>query len=253
MLEVQSLSKSFEDILVIEDCSFQVETGGSMSVLGRSGCGKTTLLKILAGLTTPDAGKVLIDGKDITETPAHLRHIVYLPQEALLFPHLDVRENIAFGLRVRKKTKRMINEEVRAMLEQLGLSDKMHSRPHKLSGGERRRVSFGRSLITHPAVLLLDEPFENLDPETRTDMQKLYRKLSADFQITSVFVTHNLKEAIIMGDRISTLRNGRLHAYDDVQSFVNDPASGASEEMTFWNQFSLRGTLDNENSPEYLK
>ncbi len=253
MLEVQSLSKSFADTLVIGNCSFYTETGQSMSVLGRSGCGKTTLLKILAGLIAPDAGKVLIDGEDITDTPAHLRHMVYLPQEALLFPHLDVCENIAFGLRVRKKPNRVITDEVRKMLNQIGLSDKIHSRPHELSGGERRRVSFGRSLITQPAVLLLDEPFENLDPETRTDMQKLYRKLSVDYHITSVFVTHNLKEAIVMGDRISTLRNGQLHTYEDVHSFINDPASGASDEMAFWNQFSERSTLDNENSSEFFK
>ncbi|HKI47027.1 MAG TPA: ABC transporter ATP-binding protein [Balneolales bacterium] len=253
MLEIQSLSKSFEDTLVIANCSFRVETGQSMSVLGRSGCGKTTLLKMLAGLIAPDAGKVLIDGKDITGTPAHLRHMVYLPQEALLFPHLDVCENIAFGLRVRKKSNRVIQDEVRRMLEQLGLSDKLRSRPYELSGGERRRVSFGRSLITQPAVLLLDEPFENLDPETRTDMQKLYRKLSADYHITSVFVTHNLKEAIVMGDHISTLKNGQLHTYNDVHSFISDPASGASDEMAFWNQFSEKNTLDNQKSPEYLK
>ena len=253
MFEVQSLSKSFEDTLVIGNCSFRVETGQSMSVLGRSGCGKTTLLKILAGLMEPDAGKVVIDGKDMTDTPAHLRQMVYLPQEALLFPHLDVCENIAFGLRVRKKPNRDIADEVHKMLEQIGLSEKMHSRPHELSGGERRRVSFGRSLITQPAVLLLDEPFENLDPETRTDMQKLYRKLSADYQITSVFVTHNLKEAIVMGDRISTLKNGQLHTYDDVQSFINDPTSGASDEMAFWNQFSEKSRLDNENSSDFFK
>lgn len=217
-----------------------------MSVLGRSGCGKTTLLKILAGLTPPDSGQVFIDDTDITSVPAHQRHVVYLPQEALLFPHLDVCENIAFGLRVRKKPKSIIDQEVHKMLEQIGLVDKMNSRPHELSGGERRRVSFGRALVTQPAVLLLDEPFENLDPETRADMQTLYRQLAADYNITSVFVTHNLKEAIVMGDRISTLHDGRLHTYSDVRSFINDPDSGASEEMAFWNQFS-------EKSPEYLK
>ncbi len=246
MLEVKSLSKSFYETLVIESCSFRVKTGDTMSVLGRSGCGKSTLLKILAGLTLPDSGRVFIDKTDITDVPAHQRHIVYLPQEALLFPHLDVCENIAFGLRVRKNPKTVINMEVHNMLEQLGLLDKMNSRPHELSGGERRRVSFGRALITQPSVLLLDEPFENLDPETRSDMQKLYRKLAADYNITSVFVTHNLKEAIMMGDNISTLRDGQLHAYNDVRSFINDPESGASEEMAFWNQFS-------EKSPEYLK
>ena len=251
MLEVQSLSKSFEDTLVIGNCSFRVETGQSMSVLGRSGCGKTTLLKMLAGLISPDSGSILIDGKNMTTVPAHLRHIVYLPQEALLFPHLDVFENIAFGLRVRKKSNHVVGEEVRKMLNQLGLTDKIHNQPHELSGGERRRVSFGRSLITQPAVLLLDEPFENLDPETRTDMQKLYRNLSADYNITSVFVTHNSKEAIVMGDRISTLKNGKLHMYDDVHSFINDPASGATEEMAFWNKFSEERAVNNENSPEY--
>jgi len=215
-----------------------VETGQSMSVLGRSGCGKTTLLKILAGLSSPDNGRVEIDGRDITDVPAHLRHVVYLAQEALLFPHLYVCDNIAFGLRVRKVPRKVINEEVEKMLLQLGLSDKMHSRPYELSGGERRRVSFGRSIIIKPAVLLLDEPFENLDPETRTDMQKLYKKLASDYNITSVFVAHNLKEAIMMGDTLSTLRSGKLHTYANLQSFTNDPISGVSEEITFWNQFN---------------
>ena len=253
MLEIQSISKSFSDNPVIVDCSFQIDTGQSMSVLGRSGCGKTTLLKILAGLTAPDHGNIFIDEKDVTGVPAHLRHAVYLPQEALLFPHLDVFENLAFGLRVRNKTNRAINDEVGRMLERLGLSDKTHSNPDELSGGERRRVSFGRALITQPDVLLLDEPFENLDPETRSDMHKLYRKLSNSYNITSVFVTHNLKEAIIMGDRISTLRDGRLHTYEDVQSFINDPDSGATEEMAFWNQFMQKSDMVNENRSEYLK
>ena len=233
-LEVRGLSKAFGTERVLESVSFEVAERQTLSVLGRSGCGKTTLLKLLAGLQVPDAGVIVRRGADITTLPVERRDIVYLYQEPLLFPHLSVFENLAFGLRLRKVEPDRVRHQVSQMLDRLDLADQGEKPPHRLSGGQRQRVSFGRALIVSPSLLLLDEPFSSLDAETRTQMQALFKRVAAEFAITSIFVTHDLKEALLMGDGLATIRGGQLKQYASRQAFVADPESGVGTERDFW-------------------
>jgi ABC-type Fe3+/spermidine/putrescine transport system ATPase subunit len=233
-LQVQHLSKSFESETVIHDLSFGLEAEQTLSILGQSGCGKTTLLKIIAGLLQEDSGEILLNGERINAIPAQKRGIVYLYQETLLFPHLNVFENVAFGLRLRKGAEKDIRSKTMEMIRSLGLEDKRDKMPDQLSGGQKQRVSFGRALIVKPSLLLLDEPFGNLDTDTRTDMQRLFREVARAFRISSVFVTHDLKEAILMGDHIGRMKAGRLQLFPDLKTFIQDKESGIGDEIRFW-------------------
>lgn len=233
-LNLQHISKSFGQESVIRDLSLQLQAQKTLSILGASGCGKTTLLKIIAGLIAPDAGKIFLGEKDITGFPANRRNIVYIYQEPLLFPHLNVFENIAFGLRIRKKPDKEIRELTNKIITRLGLEAQIKKSPEQLSGGQRQRVAFGRAIIINPPVLLLDEPFASLDFETRTSMQQLFKELTHEFGITSVFVTHDLKEALLMADEIAWMKGGTLQHYESLEAFRNDPQSGVGKEIEFW-------------------
>jgi ABC-type Fe3+/spermidine/putrescine transport system ATPase subunit len=233
-LRVKGLTKSFGRETVLEDVSFTLAERHTLSVLGRSGCGKTTLLKALAGLHELDVGSVHRRGQDITRVPVEKRDIVYLYQEPLLFPHLSVFENVAFGLRLRKIDAARVDRDVVHMLTSLDLLDQRDKAPHLLSGGQRQRVSFGRALIVNPSLLLLDEPFSSLDAETRTQMQGLFKRVAAEYAITAIFVTHDLKEALLVGDAFATIRAGHFRAYATRQDFMDDPESGVRQEAGFW-------------------
>jgi len=233
-LTAQHISKSFGSEQVLNNLSLTLQEHETLSILGRSGCGKTTLLKILAGLESADQGKVLIEDTNIQELSSQHRDVVYLYQEALLFPHLNVFENIAFGLRLRKVSESEINRQVHSMIQKLELSGMEDKMPHQLSGGQKQRVSFGRALITNPKVLLLDEPFGNLDADIRSNMQQFFKQIANDFQITAAFVTHNVKEAILMGDRSGSLAGGNLSIYPSIEAFINSGNNGVQEEIEFW-------------------
>ncbi|MFN7266235.1 MAG: ABC transporter ATP-binding protein, partial [Bacteroidota bacterium] len=172
-IKVDKISVNRSGQQVLNDLSFELKDGLILSVMGRSGCGKTTLLRVIAGLGAPDSGTVGIGGRDVTNMPPQLRGAVYLYQEALLFPHLNVLENLVFGLKIRGEDKKSAEEKAGEMLEQLELTSHARKKTEQLSGGQRQRVAFGRALLVSPAVLLLDEPFSNLDSETRSAMQQL--------------------------------------------------------------------------------
>ncbi|WP_400071343.1 ABC transporter ATP-binding protein [Zobellia russellii] len=233
-LEVQHIVKSFGAERVVKDLNFLLQAKQTLSILGKSGCGKTTMLKTIGGLATPDSGKILLNGVDITETKPEKRNIVYLYQEDLLFPHLNAFENIAFGLRLKKIPEGLINEKVEHMLHSLELEGQADKMPMQLSGGQRQRVSFGRAISTNPSLLLLDEPFGSLDTGTRQRMQELFKKLTTEFNITSLFVTHDLKEAVLMGDQIGFMEDGVLKVYKDKKDFIQDPQTGVQSEIEFW-------------------
>jgi putrescine transport system ATP-binding protein len=233
-LEVADLAKSFGGAAVLRGVSFELGQGRTLGVLGKSGCGKTTLLKLLAGLQAPDGGRVRLGGRDITRTPVEKRDVVYLYQEPLLFPHLSVFENVAFGLRERGVSGPALAERVAAALGQVGLAGFEARRPSQLSGGQRQRVSFGRALMVRPALLLLDEPFGSLDSDTRGQMQELFQRVAAEYGITAVFVTHDLKEALRVGDSFAVIREGTLRRYASREDFVADPDSGVAQELDFW-------------------
>lgn len=238
-LDVRGISKAFGHEAVLRDVSFTVAERQTLSILGRSGCGKTTLLKVLSGLHEPDAGAILRHGADIVRVPVEKRDVVYLYQEPLLFPHLNAFENVAFGLRLRGVPEDRIREDVVHMLASLDLLEGRDKAPHQLSGGQRQRVSFGRALIVRPSLLLLDEPFSSLDAETRAQTQGLFKRVAALYAITAIFVTHDLKEALLVGDAMATIRDGRLKAYPSKQAFVDDPETGVRREVDFWE--SLKG------------
>ncbi|MBO2013027.1 ABC transporter ATP-binding protein [Siccationidurans soli] len=234
MLTVANLSKQFGEQSVLRDVSFSLEQGEVLAVLGRSGCGKTTLLKILAGLEMPTAGTLLLHGQDLRPVPPNERQMVYLYQEPLLFPHLTVFENVAFGLRIRNVAKAEINQQVQELLAELDLWEHAQKAPHQLSGGQRQRVSFGRALIIRPRLLLLDEPFGNLDAQTRADMQQLFLRVSRQHQITSLFVTHDSREALTVGTRFAYLDQGQLTSFASVGEFVQDARTAIRSELAFW-------------------
>lgn len=234
-LQLNNISKAFQDKTVLQDISFSLPAHGTLSVLGKSGCGKSTLLKIIAGIEVPDAGTIALDLTDITRKNPNERNIVYLFQEPLLFPNMNVFENIAFGLRIRKMKEKELNEKVNEMGESLQIADQLKKMPHQLSGGQKQRVAFGRALIINPPLILLDEPFSSLDVETRSTMQHLYKSMAKRYSITALFVTHDLKEALLMGDQVAYMENSILQIFTDKQAFINDPRTGVLNEVQFWN------------------
>ena len=236
LLMVRNLSLAFgkEQDRVLDDLNFELQAHRTLSILGQSGCGKTTLLKAIAGLAEPQSGEIFFDGQNLQGVPPHQRGIVYLYQEPLLFPHLNVFENVAFGLRLRKLPEGEIHQKTSGMIERLQLGDQQGKMPHQLSGGQKQRVSFGRALIINPPLLLLDEPLGNLDTGTRAAMQQLLREVTHEFRITAIFVTHDLKEAVLMGDRIGYMERGALELYPDLPAFMADPRTGVRGEIEFW-------------------
>jgi ABC-type Fe3+/spermidine/putrescine transport system ATPase subunit len=235
-IEIQHIVKKYGTQEILREVHCTLEQGRILSVLGRSGCGKTTLLKILAGLETADAGHFYLDGQEQMTRTAAERGVVYLYQEPLLFPHLDVFENVAFGLRLRHWKEKDLQNATRQMLEQLGLGELARRKPWQISGGQKQRVAFGRALIIRPRLLLLDEPFSALDSETRGVMQVFFTQMAAEHHITAICVTHDLKEALVLGQQWAYLEQGQLQMYANKHDFINDPRTGLSREIEFWKQ-----------------
>lgn len=240
MIELCNIEKTYDGERVLKGLHLELEEKKTLSILGKSGSGKSTVLKIMAGLESADQGTFQVNGKNMLALPAQKRGVVYLSQEPLLFPHLNVRDNLAFGLKIRKVPRKVIDQQVEELAAKLGLEEHLAKAPHQLSGGQKQRVNFGRALIINPTILLLDEPFGSLDAQTRHDMQLLYKAISKEFSITSLFVTHDLKEALLMGDQIAKMNDGRLKVYASINEFVAAPESGAEEEINFWNQFKIK-------------
>ncbi|MDX2135401.1 MAG: ABC transporter ATP-binding protein [Saprospiraceae bacterium] len=236
----QGLTAGYGDTEIYAALSFSLEKGETLAILGRSGCGKTTLLKTLAGLHPASAGEVILNGEVLTGREPGRRGILYLYQEPLLFPHLNVFENVAFGLRLRRIVEAEVRTRTNALLEKLELGPPARQMPEQLSGGQKQRVAFGRALNVQPPVLLLDEPFGNLDVETRANMQQLFKTIAREQHISAIFVTHDLKEAVLMGDRLAYMESGQLSTYADLDAFVADPRTGMSREMDFWQTIHLK-------------
>jgi ABC-type Fe3+/spermidine/putrescine transport system ATPase subunit len=235
---IDGLGVRLGEQIVLQDVSLDVGAGATLAIIGPSGCGKTTLLRAIAGLVPPLAGRITLGEHRVDDLPPHRRGIVYLNQEPLLFPHLNLFENVAFGLRLRHQPDAAVRQRVGELLAQLELDGLEHRHPQALSGGQRQRAAFGRALIVEPSLLLLDEPFSNLDPETRTSVQQLFKDLAHARGITSMFVTHDLKESLRMGDSFAMLRAGQVHAYRDRAAFCADPATGIAREAEFWSDLA---------------
>lgn len=233
-LHIENLTVEFGDHRILDHAGLTLPSGQILAVNGASGCGKTTLLRAIAGLVPMTTGTIHLDGRRIESLPAHRRGVVYLNQEPLLFPHLNVFDNVAFGLRLRHVPRPAVRTRVTDMLARLDLDGMASRRPDQLSGGQKQRVAFGRALIVEPPLLLLDEPFSSLDPDTRKTMQALFHRVAGERDITAVFVTHDLRETLTMGDQLAMMRAGKLHTYPDRTAFSNDPATGVAGEAAFW-------------------
>lgn len=238
MIEIKQLSKSYGSEHVLSGLGLTHERHQTLSILGESGSGKSTLLKVIAGLEDADNGDISIDGNSIMNLPPKNRGTVYLYQEPLLFPHLTVVENIGFGLRFKDMDAHEIEGRSRRLIEELKLAGQEDKYPHQLSGGQKQRVAFGRAVIIHPKVLLLDEPFASLDPGTRREMQNLFREIADAEKITSLFVTHDIREALTTGDRFGTMSGGQLKIYETRDAFIKDSETGVMNEIEFWKNLS---------------
>jgi putative spermidine/putrescine transport system ATP-binding protein len=225
-LELLHLTKSFGSTAAVRDLSITVERGEILSILGPSGCGKTTTLRMIAGLETPTSGKISFNGKDITSLPARSRKIGLVFQNYALFPHLDVFENVAFGLRTRRtKPETAVEERVRKALAGVRMDTYERRAVHQLSGGQQQRIALARALAIEPDLLLLDEPLSNLDPALREDLRDQMRSIIRELNMTTVFVTHEQQEALTLADRIAIMESGvcrQIGAPGDVYSRPSD-------------------------------
>jgi putative spermidine/putrescine transport system ATP-binding protein len=224
-LELAGLSKAFQGNVVLDAFSLAMAKGEFITLLGPSGCGKTTLLRLVAGLLRPDAGTVRVDGRDLTGLPAHKRNVGIVFQSYALFPHLDVRGNIAFGLRAKGAPPGEIERAVAEALRLVRLEDFGARAVKQLSGGQQQRVSLARAMVTRPAVMLLDEPFSALDRKLRETMQIETRQILRRIGATAIFVTHDQEEALVLSDRVVVMNQGRVEQIGDPKTVYAKPAT----------------------------
>src|SRR3954462_14340861 len=210
MISVSSVDKHYGDFQALHDVSIEIAAGSLTALLGPSGSGKSTLLRVIAGLETPDAGRVIIEDQDVTNVPPQRRDIGFVFQHYAAFKHMTVRDNVAFGLKVRKRPKAEITAKVDELLGIVGLSGYQERYPAQLSGGQRQRMALARALAVEPKVLLLDEPFGALDANVRAELRAWLRRLHDEVHVTTVLVTHDQEEAMEVADRIAVLDQGRL-------------------------------------------
>jgi sulfate transport system ATP-binding protein len=225
MIEVRGLTKRFGTFYALDEVSLEVPGGGLVALLGPSGSGKTTLLRILAGLERPDRGSALLDGVDLASQSARQRNVGLVFQHYALFRHLDVYENIAFALRVRKQPEAEVDARVRELLALIQLESLEHRLPSQLSGGQRQRVALARALAARPRVLLLDEPFGALDAQVRAELRSWLRRLHDEIHITTVFVTHDQDEAFEVADRVVVMNRGKIEQVGAPADVFEHPAN----------------------------
>jgi sulfate transport system ATP-binding protein len=224
-IDVRSVSKHFGDFTALDDVSLEVPEGSLTALLGPSGSGKSTLLRIIAGLEVGDRGEVWIDEHDVTRARPQERAVGFVFQHYAPFAHMSVRENVAFGLRIRKRPKPEVQRRVDELLKIVGLTKWAEQRPHQLSGGQRQRMALARALAVEPQVLLLDEPFGALDATVRAELRAWLRRLHDESHVTTVLVTHDQEEAMEVADRIAVMNQGRIEQVGSPLEIYDRPAS----------------------------
>lgn len=223
VLELKEIEKTFGTVSVLKGINLRVEKGEFITILGSSGCGKTTTLRLIAGLETPDAGEVRINGICVNQLAPEKRNVNTVFQNYALFPHMNVFENIAYGLKIKKQNKREIQEKVTDALELIQLSGYEKRMPSELSGGQKQRIAIARAIVNNPQVLLLDEPLGALDLQLRRQMQLELKKLQKQLGITFIYITHDQEEAINMSSRIAVMRDGRFEQVGTPDEIYNHP------------------------------
>ncbi len=223
LIDLQHISKSFGSSLILDDMNLYIRENEFLTLLGPSGCGKTTTLRIIGGFETPDKGQVLLDGKDITNLPPNKRQLNTVFQKYALFTHMDIAENIAFGLKIKGKSKSYINDKIKYALKLVNLDGYEKRMPDSLSGGQQQRVAIARAIVNEPKVLLLDEPLGALDLKLRQDMQYELIRLKNELGITFIYVTHDQEEALTMSDTIVVMNQGYIQQIGTPEDIYNEP------------------------------
>ena len=225
IIELKNISKQYEDNTVLDNLSLNIRKNEFVTLLGPSGCGKTTTLKIIAGFETADSGSIMFKNKDISDIPPYKRQLNTVFQKYALFPHMNVYENIAFGLKIKKLSKDEIDKKVKEMLRMVSLSGFEKRSIESLSGGQQQRVAIARALVNEPEVLLLDEPLGALDLKLRKEMQLELKKIQQELGITFIFVTHDQEEALTMSDTIVVMNKGVIQQKGTPEDIYNEPAN----------------------------
>lgn len=223
LIHLNNISKSFDGQMVLDELNLTIHENEFVTLLGPSGCGKTTTLRILGGFASPDSGKVIFDGKDITNVPPNKRQLNTVFQKYALFTHMTIAENIAFGLKIKKKSKSYIDDKIRYALKLVNLEGYENRMPGSLSGGQQQRIAIARAIVNEPKVLLLDEPLGALDLKLRQEMQYELIRMKNELGITFVYVTHDQEEALTMSDTIVVMNQGYIQQIGSPESIYNEP------------------------------
>jgi putative spermidine/putrescine transport system ATP-binding protein len=242
---LKNLYKIYEGttIAAVKDLNLEIKAGELVALLGPSGCGKTTTLKMIAGLHDVSQGDVLFDGVTVNDIKPEKREVVMVYQNYLLFPYMNVEDNIGFGLRMRKVPKPEIAEKVKKMLKLVQLEGFEKRKPSQLSGGQKQRIALARALIIRPKILLLDEPLSNLDAHLRDEMREMILNIHREFGLTTIFVTHDQEEAVLLADRIALMFDGELQQYSPPKDFYERPMTKRIAAF-FGNRNCMNGTLN---------
>jgi spermidine/putrescine transport system ATP-binding protein len=225
MVQLRGVTKRFGTFTAVDRVDLEIQPGEFLTLLGPSGCGKTTLLRMIAGFEAPDEGAVWLDGVDVTHRPPYRRNVNQVFQSYALFPHLTVRENVMFGLKMQRMPDADARQRAAEAIALVSLQGFEERKPHQLSGGQRQRVALARALAPRPSVLLLDEPLSALDAKLRHAMQLELKRLQRQLGVTFVFVTHDQEEALVMSDRIAIVNEGRIEQLGDAQDIYHRPAT----------------------------
>jgi ABC-type Fe3+/spermidine/putrescine transport system ATPase subunit len=252
-IELRSVSKRYADVTAVDDISFAIRPAEFLTLLGPSGCGKTTTLRIVAGLQEPDRGRIRISDRDVTALSPSARNIGMVFQSLALFPHMTVAENVAFGLKMRRVAKAKVAERVGRTLGIVRLQALSNRYPIQLSGGEQQRVALARALVIEPSILILDEPFASLDRKLREAMQQELRTITRELQITSLFVTHDQEEALMLSDWVAVMNRGRIEQFGTPTDIFWHPETRfVADFMGFTNFLRARVLSANDNAVQLL-
>lgn len=224
-VKIVNLTKSFNNIEILKNINIDINQGEFVTLLGKSGCGKSTTLKLIAGLINPDSGDILFDEKSVLNTTTQNREAVIVFQDYSLFPHMNVFENIEFGLKIKKINKNTRKNKVKELLNLVKLEGFEKKYPSQLSGGQKQRVAIARTLAVNPKILLLDEPFSSLDINLRSEMREFVLNLQKSLNITTILVTHDKEEALMMSDKIAVMINGEIAQFDTPKNLYEKPIS----------------------------